>query len=107
MPELVDVLVVHPLIFAVFARRDNRPYTRILRLFDNGIAVIPSIRQKIVGINPFDQLASLSAICCGTVCNKDSDRHTMRIHGQMYFAVEPPFVSPMLWLPPLAPAACG
>ena len=96
MAELVDVLVVYPLIFAVFARRDNRSYACILCLFNNRIAVIPSIRQKIVGIDPFDQLASLSAICRGTVCNNDSDRHTMRIHGQMYFAVEPPFVSPML-----------
>ena len=31
----------------------------------------------------------------------------MRIHGQMYLAVEPPFVRAMPWFPPLAPAAWG
>lgn len=31
----------------------------------------------------------------------------MRIHGQVQLGVEPPFVNPMSWLPPLAPAACG
>ncbi len=35
---------------------------------------------------------SLFAIVDGTCCNKYSDRHTIRIHGQMYFGVEPPFV---------------
>ena len=39
--------------------------------------------------------------------NKDSDWHTMRIHGQMYFSVEPPFVRSISWFPPRAPAACG
>jgi hypothetical protein len=37
----------------------------------------------------------LRAVRCGTLCNKDSDRHTRRIHGQMYLGVEPPFVRPM------------
>ena len=36
-----------------------------------------------------------------------SKRHTMRIHGQMYFGVEPPFVRFIAWLPPTAPAAWG
>ena len=26
-----------------------------------------------------------------SICDKYSDRHTMRIHGQMYLCVEPPF----------------
>ncbi len=29
------------------------------------------------------QNACLRAICCGTLRNSNSDRHTMRIHGQM------------------------
>ena len=36
-----------------------------------------------------------------------SDRHTMRIHGQMYLGIEPPFVRLIAWLPPTAPAAWG
>ena len=31
----------------------------------------------------------------------------MRIHGQMYLGVEPPFVRPISWFPPRAPAASG
>ncbi|PXV77305.1 hypothetical protein SAMN05216379_1358 [Nitrosomonas eutropha] len=42
-------------------------------------------------IHPFDQAANLRAISSGTLCNKDSERHTMRIHGQMYLGVELPF----------------
>ena len=37
-------------------------------------------------------LTGLVAIRSGTLCNKESDRHTMRIHGQVYLGVEPPFV---------------
>jgi hypothetical protein len=54
----------------------------------------------------FDPRASLRAIRSGACCNKDSDRVTLRIHGQMYLGVEPPFVMSMAWLPPWAPAAC-
>ena len=31
----------------------------------------------------------------------------MSIYGQMYLRVEPPFVRPISWFPPLAPAASG
>lgn len=39
--------------------------------------------------NRFDTISN------GTCCDKKSDRHTMRIHGQMYFGVEPPCVRAM------------
>jgi hypothetical protein len=35
---------------------------------------------------------SFCAIRSGTFCSNNSERHTMRIHGQMYLGVEPPFV---------------
>jgi hypothetical protein len=35
------------------------------------------------GTYPLNQLRSLRAICSGTFRNNHSDRHTMRIHGQM------------------------
>lgn len=34
-----------------------------------------------------NQAVSLCAISSGTLCDRDSDRHTMRIYGQMYFGV--------------------
>jgi hypothetical protein len=49
----------------------------------------------------------LRTIRRGTCCNKDSDRIAMRIHGQMYLGVEPPFVMSMASLPPRAPEAWG
>ncbi len=36
---------------------------------------------------------SFFTIRSGTFCNKDSDWHTMRIHGQMCFGVAPPLLS--------------
>jgi hypothetical protein len=61
----------------------------------------------VLGPDPCHKVWSLCTICCGTVCNKSPDRHTMRIHGQMKFGVEPPFVRPIFWFPPRAPAAWG
>jgi hypothetical protein len=40
----------------------------------------------------FNQAASLRTIRRGTLRHNDSERQTMRIHGQMYLGVEPPFV---------------
>jgi hypothetical protein len=37
----------------------------------------------------------LGTIRFGARCNKHSDWVTMRIHGQMYLGVEPPFVRAM------------
>ena len=57
--------------------------------------VIALVGQKMLRRQPLDQLCSLCAIRGGTLCDKDSDRQTMRIHGQMYLGVEPPFVRPI------------
>jgi hypothetical protein len=37
---------------------------------------------------------SLTEISSGTFSDKHSDRHTMRIHGQVYLGVEPPLCGP-------------
>jgi len=92
MPMLIKVFIVIALIFAVFLGRDHRPHALALRLCKNGVAVIASISNQMIGMQPFNQAASLRAICSGTLCNKDSERHTKRIHGQMYLGIEPPFV---------------
>ena len=56
------------------------------------VRIVGTVRKQIGGINPFNQLTGLVAIRSGTLCNKDSDRHAMHIHGQVYLGVEPPFV---------------
>ncbi len=105
--KFVELFIIRPLNDTVFLGWYDRLDVLALRLIDESIAVVATIRQQIVRAQSFDQAASLCAICRGTLCNKDSDRQTMRIHGQMYLGVEPPFVRLMSWLPPLAPAAWG
>ena len=61
-------------------------------LFYNLITVVSLISKQIFRIYSFDKMFCLAAISSGTFSDKYSDRHTMRIHGQMYLGVEPPFV---------------
>ena len=56
------------------------------------VRIVGTVRKQIGGINPFNQLTGPVAIRSGTLCNKDSDRHAMHIHGQVYLGVEPLFV---------------
>lgn len=92
MSEFIEVFVIGPLHLAVFSRWNDRLHVLVLGLLHNGIAVIALVGQQIIGLNPLNQTLSLRAISSGTFSNKDSDRHTKRIHGQMYLGVEPPFV---------------
>lgn len=56
------------------------------------MGAIGLIRKNEPGIYTLNEWESLTDIKTGTRCNNDSDRHTMPIHSQMYFSVEPPFV---------------
>ena len=51
------------------------------------------------------ELRQMPAIRLGTSRDRESDRHTMRIHGQAYLGVGPPFARPTASAPPTAPAA--
>ena len=87
----VQVFVISALLFAVLAWRDNGIHALFVGLLNNGITVVALISQQVLGGHADNQWLSLRAICTGTVCNNDSERHTKRIHGQMYLGVEPPF----------------
>jgi len=95
MAQFVEVRIVFSLHFAVLARWNLPPHSLFGRLRHNRVRIITIIRKQIIGLQVLDQLASLRTICHETRCNKDSDRHTMRIHGQMQLGVEPPFVRPI------------
>jgi len=95
MPVFIEVLIVAALIFAVLLWRDHSPHALIFRLRKNGVAVIAAIGQQIFCAYALNQVTSLRTIRSGTLCNKDSERHTKRIHGQMYLGVKPPFVRDM------------
>ena len=79
------------LFFPVFLRRDDRSGRAKLCHLDNCIGVVGFIGDEIFGRDTLYERPSLRAVRSGTVCNNNSDRHTMRIHGQMYLCVEPPF----------------
>lgn len=95
MAEPVDFFVIVALFFAISLWRDNRLHALRLSLFHNRICIIAPVGQQVFGADAFNQTACLSAICCCTFCNNNPERHTMRIHGQMQFCVEPPFVRPI------------
>ena len=107
MSQLVQILVIWPLYRAVFLRRDDHVHALPLRLFKDRVGVVTLVGQKMFCGKPLNQSRSLRAISRGALRDKHSDRHTMRIHGQMYLGVEPPFVRLMSWFPPHAPAAWG
>ena len=107
MTQFVEVFVIIALHQSMLSGRDHWTHPLLRRLLQDGVGVVASVGQKMFGDQAFDQFASLRTIRRGTCCNKDSDRIAMRIHGQMYLGVEPPFVWSMAWLPPRAPAAWG
>lgn len=101
----IEVFIIVALDESVLSGRDHRSHPLSCRLFQDGVGIVAPVGQKMLGRQAFDERASLRTIRRGTCCNKDSDRVTMRIHGQMYLGVEPPFVWSMASLPPRAPAA--
>ena len=95
MAEFVEIFVVFPQKFSVFPWRNDRRHALINSFEDDCICIIASICQKIFRPESLNQLRCNCAIRCGTRSDKESHRHTMRIHGQMYLGVEPPFVRAM------------
>ena len=91
MALLVDMAVKVALFFPVSLRRDDRSGCAELCHLDNLIGVVGFIGDEIFSSDALYEEPSLRAVRSGTVCNNNSDRHTMRIHGQMYLCVEPPF----------------
>ena len=100
MPDLVEMLVIGALYFAVLARRNLHLHPLLLGLVNDGVAIVATVSNEMLGFQPFDQLESFATVRCRIFSNHDSHRQTMRIHSQMYFGVKPPLVSPMSSLPP-------
>ena len=77
------MFIVWAWLFSVGARRDNHLHAGCLSLFGDSGGIVAFIGEKMAGGKPLGQWTSLCAICDGTCRNNDSERHTMRIHGQM------------------------
>ena len=92
MTQLIEIFIIVTLFFAVPLGRDHRSHPSRNRIGQDIICVIATVCQQDLRRNTLCQADSFFAIRSGTFCNKYSDWHTIRIHGQMYFGVEPPFV---------------
>ena len=92
MTQFIEIFIIVTLFFTVLLRRDHRFHPRRNRIGQDIICVIAPVCQQDLRRNTLYQVDSFFTIRSGTFCNKDSDWHTIRIHGQMYFGVEPPFV---------------
>ena len=90
--EFIQVTVESALHLAILLGRNHDLHARCIRQIDDRIGVISTIRKQRFSIDALNQSASMCAIRSGTCCDKYSDRHTMRIHGQMYLGIEPPLV---------------
>ena len=76
-------------------RWNDRRHALVNSLEDERVCIIAPVCQKVLCPESRNQLRCNCAIRCGTRTDKESHRHTMRIHGQMYLGVEPPFVRPI------------
>ena len=107
MPLFVEMSIIVTLHCPVLSRWYHRLHALLLGQRDDGVAVVAFVGDQMLGTQTLNEFMSQATVRSGSFCSKDSDRHTMRIHGQMYLGVEPPFVIAMPSLPPRAPVACG
>ena len=92
MTQFIEIFIIVTLFFAIPLGRNHRFHPCRNRIGQDIIRIIASVCQQDLRRNPLYQVDSFFTIRSGTFCNKYSDWHTIRIHGQMYFGVEPPFV---------------
>ena len=95
MAELVKIFIVFPQMFSALSWRNHWYHPLVNRFENDCVCIIAAIRQKVFRLKALNQPRCNCAIRCGTRSDKESHRHTMRIHGQMYLGVEPPFVRPI------------
>ena len=92
MTQFVERLVVRSWFLAILAWRNHGLCSLFFNLRHDRVAIVAFVRQQMLHLEPINQPFSFRAICAGTFCNNNSERQTMRIHGQVYLGVEPPLV---------------
>ena len=85
MSSFIEFFIILAQLFSVLPGRNDRRYSPFQGLIKYFIAIIPPICQKILGTKTVNQRDCLLAIRRCALCNNRSERHTMRIHGQMQF----------------------
>lgn len=107
VPVFIQVFVIKTLLFAVPFGWDLYRHALFFGLLNQRIAVVTPVGKKIFCRKILYQLNSLGAICDCPRRDPGSKRHPTCINREVYFCIEPPFVTPIAWFPPIAPAACG
>ena len=103
MPDLVKMRVDLARDPAVGARRYTglHPHPLTLEKLRQRVRIVIFVHHShIFRTEVGHEAQSMCATRVGIRRNKDSQRHTMGIHGQMYLGIAPPFVRPMASLPP-------
>lgn len=77
-------MIIFSLDFSIFAWRNYCFHTMFFYIFNETVVVITPIGKNITSIESLYEFANLRTISNGTWCDNHSDRHTMRIHSQMY-----------------------
>ena len=92
MTQFLESLVVRSWFFEILARWNHDLRALLFNLRHDRVGVVAFVSQQMLHLEPVDQPFRFRAICSGTFRNNNSERHTMRIHGQVYLGVEPPLV---------------
>ncbi len=92
MTQFIKVFITVTLFFTILPWRNHGLHPCRNQIGQDIIYVLPLICQQSFCGSTLYQVDSFFTIRSGTFCNKDSDWHTIRIHGQMYFDVKHPFV---------------
>lgn len=79
----VQMFVIFAPLLSVFSWRDHRLHALRSRLLNDGIAVVALVGNQVLRRDASNESLGLAAIRPGSFCNNDSDRHTMRTHGQI------------------------
>ena len=82
MTEFVEIFAVFPQMFSVLSWWNDRRHVLVNSLEDNRVCIIAPVCQKVLCPESRNQLRCNCAIRCGTRTDKESHRHTMRIHLQ-------------------------
>ena len=95
MAVTVQMLILFARLLPVLSWRDNRLHALRFSLLNKGVAVVTFVGDQMLCRHAGNPPFRFKAVRSGSVCSNDSDRPTLRIHGQMYLGVEPPFVRPI------------
>ena len=90
--KFVEFFVISTLFGTIFLWWNDDLHALSRRSINDVVRIVGFIRQECIREKAINQADSFFAICLGTFSESDSNRHTMRIHGQMYLGIAPPFV---------------